>query len=53
MHQALAMGNRLIMMHEGRIIYELAGEDKKKATTEDLLHEFEKLKAVSDRTLLA
>lgn len=53
MHQALAMGNRLIMMHEGRIIYELAGEDKKNATTEDLLHEFEKLKAVSDRTLLA
>ena len=53
MHQALAMGNRLIMMHEGRIIYELAGEDKNKATTEDLLHEFEKLKAVSDRTLLA
>lgn len=53
MHQALSMGNRLIMMHEGRIIYELSGEDKKKATIEDLLHEFEKLKAVSDRTLLA
>ncbi|WP_282005194.1 ABC transporter ATP-binding protein [Propioniciclava sinopodophylli] len=53
MHQALSMGNRLIMMHEGRIIYDLAGEDKKKATTDDLLHEFAKLKAVSDRTLLA
>ena len=53
MHQALEMGNRLIMMHEGRIIYELSGEAKRKATPEDLLHEFEKLKAVSDRTLLA
>ena len=53
MHQALAMGNRLIMMHEGRIIYELAGEEKARATTDDLLHEFAKLKAVSDRTLLA
>ena len=53
MRQALRLGNRLIMMHEGRIIYELAGEDKKKATTDDLLHEFEKLKAGSDRTLLA
>ena len=53
MHQALAMGNRLIMMHEGRIIYELAGEEKARATTDDLLHQFEKLKAVSDRTLLA
>lgn len=53
MHQALSMGNRLIMMHEGRIIYDLAGEDKKRATTDDLLHEFAKLKAVSDRTLLA
>ena len=53
MHQALSMGNRLIMMHEGRIIYELAGEEKARATTDDLLHQFEKLKAVSDRTLLA
>ncbi|MFP5415812.1 MAG: ABC transporter ATP-binding protein [Actinomycetes bacterium] len=53
MHQALSMGNRLIMMHEGRIIYELADEAKQRATVEDLLHEFEKLKAVSDRTLLA
>jgi len=53
MHQALSMGNRLIMMHEGRIIYELAGEQKQKATVEDLLHQFARLKAVSDRTLLS
>jgi len=53
MTQALSLGNRLVMMHEGRIIYELAGEDKERATVEDLLHQFEKIKALSDRTLLA
>ena len=53
MHQALSLGNRLVMMHEGRIIYELSGTDKAKATPEDLLHEFAKLKAVSDKTMLA
>lgn len=53
MHQALALGNRLIMMHEGRIIYELAGREKQRATTEDLLHRFEAIRAVSDRTLLS
>lgn len=52
MHQALALGNRLIMMHEGRIIYELAGEQKARATVEDLLHQFEQIKSVSDRSLL-
>lgn len=53
MHQALSMGNRLIMMHEGKIIHELSGEAKGAATVEDLLHQFEKIKAVTDRTLLA
>ncbi len=52
MRQALALGNRLVMMHEGRIIYELAGEEKQKATVEDLLHQFEQIQAFSDRTLL-
>ncbi|MEA4943215.1 MAG: ATP-binding cassette domain-containing protein [Propionicimonas sp.] len=53
MQQALSMGNRLIMMHEGRIIHELAGAAKQQATVEDLLRQFEKIKAVSDRTLLS
>lgn len=52
MAQALRLGNRLIMMHGGRIVFELAGEDKKKATVQDLLDEFAKLKVVTDRTLL-
>ena len=58
MEQALSMGNRLIMMHEGRIIFELSGEAKKNATVESLLEEFDKLRGeggagLSDRTLLA
>lgn len=53
MEQALAMGNRLVMMHEGHIIFDLAGEAKRKATVEDLMHQFEQAKGVlSDRTLL-
>ena len=54
MEQAIAMGNRLVMMHEGRIIYELAGEEKKKATVAQLLEKFAGIKGtLSDRTLLA
>lgn len=53
MDQALAMGNRLVMMHEGHIIFDLAGEAKRTATVEDLMHQFEQAKGVlSDRTLL-
>ncbi len=40
MKDAIAMGNRLIMMHEGRIIYDVSGEEKKKLTVEDLLKKF-------------
>ncbi|MBE6478569.1 MAG: ABC transporter ATP-binding protein [Propionibacteriaceae bacterium] len=55
MGQALRLGNKLIMMHEGRIILELGGEDKAAASVEDLMAEFDKIKGVqlSDRTLLA
>lgn len=54
MQQALDLGNRLIMMHEGRIILELDAEQKAKATVEDLLGEFSKIKGaeLDDRTLL-
>lgn len=53
MSQALDMGNRLIMMHEGRIVYELSGRDKKKATVKDLLDQFAAIGSMTDRTLLA
>ncbi|MCI7100305.1 MAG: ATP-binding cassette domain-containing protein [Lachnospiraceae bacterium] len=41
MRDAIAHGNRLIMMMDGRIILDIRGEEKKKLTVEDLLHQFE------------
>ena len=42
MHDAIAYGNRLIMMHEGKIIIDVSGEEKKKLTISQLLGLFEK-----------
>ena len=42
MHDAIAYGNRLIMMHEGRVVVDVSGEDKKKLTISQLLGLFEK-----------
>ncbi|OAV62991.1 ABC transporter ATP-binding protein [Enteractinococcus helveticum] len=54
MSQALEVGNRLIMMHEGEIILDVSGKDKTSMTVEDLLAQFSNIKdaTVSDRTLL-
>ncbi len=41
MRDAIAHGNRLIMMMEGKIILDIRGEEKKKLTVENLLHKFE------------
>lgn len=40
MADAIRIGNRLIMMNNGRIIFDVAGEEKKKLTTKDLLEKF-------------
>ena len=40
MKEAIAIGNRLIMMNDGKIIYDISGEEKKKLTTADLLEKF-------------
>ena len=40
MKDAIATGNRLIMMYEGRIIFEASGEDKKKLTVDELMRKF-------------
>jgi putative ABC transport system ATP-binding protein len=56
MKDAIAHGNRLIMMHEGRIILNISGEDKKKLTVNDLLQQFEKVSGeefASDKALLS
>lgn len=54
MEQALALGNRLIMMHEGRIVFEAGPEEKKNLTVQGLLDEFSKIKGAQfdDRALL-
>ncbi|MFV0406160.1 MAG: ABC transporter ATP-binding protein [Propioniciclava sp.] len=54
MEQALALGNRLIMMHQGRIVLSLDEEAKQRMTVPGLLTAFERLKLdIDDRTLLS
>lgn len=55
MKDAIAYGNRLIMMNNGKIILDVSGEEKKKLTVEYLLDEFTKLSGsefANDRALL-
>lgn len=55
MRHAIELGNRLIMMHQGRIVLDLSGESKERLTISDLLDQFSKLKAeevVDDKMLL-
>ena len=40
MRDAIAHGNRLIMMNAGKIIFEVSGDEKKKLTVEALLSKF-------------
>ncbi len=42
MRDALAYGNRLIMMHEGKVLIDVKGEQKKNLTIKSLLELFEK-----------
>lgn len=56
MRDAIAHGNRIIMMNEGRIILDIAGEEKKKLTKADLLQKFAEVAGVqeeSDSVLLS
>ena len=41
MKDAIVHGNRLIMMYEGHIIYDVSGEEKKKLQVSDLLAKFQ------------
>ena len=50
MTDAIRHGNRLIMMNEGRIILDIAGEEKKKLTKRDLLERFAALAGVQEET---
>ena len=56
MREAIRHGNRMIMMHEGRIILDISGEEKKKLTVENLLKRFGKASGeefTNDRALLS
>ena len=55
MRDAIQHGNRLIMMHEGRVVVDVEGEEKKKLTVEDLLRLFARNSGshfASDRAIL-
>lgn len=55
MADAIRVGNRLIMMHEGRIVVDVKGEEKKSLTIEGLLSLFEESsgsRMTSDKLML-
>lgn len=56
MNDAIRLGNRLIMMDEGRVVVDISGEEKKHLHKSDLLELFEKAagkELAGDRTLLS
>ena len=56
MRDAIAHGNRLIMMYEGRIAIDVSGEEKKSLTVEGLLEMFSKVSGsdeADDKLLLS
>ena len=44
MQQAASLGDRLVMMHRGRIIHDLRGAEKRRARVNDLLARFEEVR---------
>lgn len=56
MKDAIHIGNRLIMMHDGNIIFDISGEEKKNLQVSDLLQKFEQASGgefANDRMMLA
>ena len=51
MKDAIRYGNRLIMMMDGKIVFDVRGEEKKNLTVEDLLEKFSTSGVVSDKLL--
>lgn len=55
MQQAIDLGDSLIMMDKGKIIFEARGEEKQALTVEKLLNEFQRIKGekmINDRAVL-
>ena len=56
LHHAIEQGNRLLMLHQGNIVLDISGDEKKNLTIEKLLSCFEKVqlnKSISDRVLFS
>ena len=56
MRDAIRYGNRLLMLHNGRIVLDISGEEKSRLTVADLMDMFRKVSGReydTDRTLLA
>lgn len=54
MRQALDIGNRTVMLHEGRVVLDVRDKDREGLKVEDLLHMFEKVRGseIDDDALL-
>ena len=54
MRQALDIGNRTVMLHEGRVVLDVSGKDREGLKVEDLLHMFERVRGeeIDDDALL-
>ncbi len=44
MQQAVNLGNRILMMHQGKIVYDFSGDDKKRLKVADLLALFDEIR---------
>ena len=44
MQQAATLGDRLIMMHRGRVLHDITGKEKQRLRANDLLDRFEELR---------
>lgn len=56
MKDAIRLGNRLIMMYDGKIIYDVQGEEKKNLKVSDLLEKFDQASGgefANDRMMLS
>ncbi len=52
MEHALALGNRLLMMNKGELVYDFSGEEKESLTVIDLVDLFSNQHIVDDKLLL-
>ncbi|MDF7666917.1 ABC transporter ATP-binding protein [Orbaceae bacterium ESL0727] len=54
MKQALDYGTRTVMLHQGKVVFDVSGEERKKLTVTDLLNQFEKVRKepITDDVLL-